>query len=163
MVKLGLCLCERTRRHHRCNWCTTETINVPFDVTARGRLLSAATETIFVPLPRRGGPAARPLSGAREGCIDECSFQIQLAAIMHMPSQHLQSLFQLAAADPPLKTPVTGLVWRVFFRQFAPLCPDSQRPKHVAQHSACVMQWAPQLPLVAPAAIPVLHLTLFVC
>jgi hypothetical protein len=37
----------------------------------------------LVPLPRRVGPTAKPLFGAREGCIHECLFQAQLASIMN--------------------------------------------------------------------------------
>jgi hypothetical protein len=40
--------------------------------TARGRLLVAAIATIFVPLPRRVGPTAKPPFCARESGIHEC-------------------------------------------------------------------------------------------
>jgi len=43
---------------------------------ARGRLLSAAIAMVFVPLPRRVGPTAKPPFGAGAGGIHEPLFQI---------------------------------------------------------------------------------------
>lgn len=67
--------------------------------TARGRLLSAATAMIFVPLPRRVGPTAKPLFGARESGIDERLLQIQLPMLCKCRASSLR-----APSNLPLRT-----------------------------------------------------------
>src|SRR5512135_2580499 len=85
--------------------------------TARGRLLAAAIATIFVPLPRRVGPTARPPFSARERRIHERFFQVQLAALLQVLGQPPQRLFQLPVPHPLLESTMAGLERGILFRQ----------------------------------------------
>jgi hypothetical protein len=80
-----------------------------------------------------------PLFGAREGCIHERLVQIQFASLMQMPRQKPQRFYQFSASHPLLKSAVTGLEWRIFLRQLAPLRPSAKHPEHPIQHRTRVM------------------------
>jgi len=59
---------------------------------------------------------------------------MKLASLMKMVSQQAQRFYQLALANPLLKTPVAGLIGRILRRHLGPLRAAAQYPKYTVQH-----------------------------
>jgi len=109
--------------------------------TARGRLLVVAIATIFVPLPRRVGPTAKPPFWRsrkwhprmpRLGSTDRAHGGAAPVAAAPVPASH---------SVPIVEPAVTGLERRISFGQFTPLRPGAQHPEHTMQDGACVVPW----------------------
>jgi len=72
------------------------------------------------------------------GAVDEGLGEVELAATFEILGERMQHALEGAVADPVLKSPVTGLIRRISWRQILPGRTGAQNPEHAHQDIAWI-------------------------